>query len=73
MRSITGAQSEVYYVHRVAMKVGGRPFLVEVGFLRGLSARYSYGVVGQGGFFDIFIVKFDLIKEEVELLGRKKK
>ncbi|MDE2079684.1 MAG: hypothetical protein KGI73_04880 [Patescibacteria group bacterium] len=55
------------------MKVGGRPFLVEVGFLGGLSARYSYGVVGQGGFFDIFIVKFDLIKEEVELLGRKKK
>jgi len=28
-------------------------------------------VVGQRGFFDIFVVKFDLLKEEVELKERK--
>jgi len=31
----------------------------------------GYGVVGQNGFFDIFVVKFDLIKEEIELKERK--
>ena len=27
----------------------------------------SYGILGQRGFFDIFTVKFDLTKEEIEL------
>jgi len=30
----------------------------------------NYGVVGQNGFFDNFIVKFDLSKEEIELKNR---
>jgi hypothetical protein len=29
-------------------------------------------VVGQRGFFDIFVVKFDLLKEEIELKPRVK-
>ena len=29
-----------------------------------------YGIVGQKGFFDIFVVKFDLLKEEIELRAR---
>lgn len=29
-----------------------------------------YGIVGQKGFFDLFIVRFDLLKEEVELKPR---
>lgn len=32
---------------------------------------FGHGIVGQNGFFDIFIVKFDLVKEEVELMERK--
>jgi len=28
---------------------------------------FNYGVVGQKGFFDIFTVKFDLSKGDVEL------
>ena len=32
----------------------------------------GYGVVGQRGFFDKFVVKFDFLKEEVELKERKK-
>ena len=31
----------------------------------------GYGVVGQKGFFDIFTVRFDLLKEEIELKERK--
>ena len=40
------------------------------GFLSNI-ARLGYGVVGQKGFFDVFLVKFDLLKEEVELRERR--
>ncbi len=66
---ITGAL-ETYYVHMVTLKVGGWPHPVKVGFLPNI-ARLGYGVVGQRGFFDIFVVKFDLLKEEIELKERK--
>lgn len=31
---------------------------------------FGHGILGQKGFFDIFVVKFDLIKEEIELKPR---
>lgn len=66
---ITGV-IEPYYVHPVTIKVGGWPFDIQAGFLPGI-AKFGYGVVGQKGFFDIFIVKFDLLKEEIELKERE--
>lgn len=66
---ITGA-GEQYYVHPVTIKVGGWSYNIKAGFLPNI-ARMGYGVVGQRGFFDIFVVKFDLLKEEIELLERK--
>ncbi|MBI4160302.1 MAG: aspartyl protease family protein [Candidatus Yanofskybacteria bacterium] len=66
---ITGV-GEPYYVHDVTLKVGGWPYSVRVGFLPNI-ARMGYGVVGQKGFFDIFVVKFDFLKEEIELIPRK--
>src|SRR3989344_4878072 len=66
---ITGV-SEEYYAHTVTLTVGGWSYDVKVGFLPNI-ANLGYGVVGQLGFFDNFIVKFDLIKEEVELKLRK--
>jgi len=68
---ITGAQSEVYYLHKIQVKVGGHEYKIEAGFLPNLNSRYNYGVVGQKGFFDLFVVKFDLLKEEVELKQRQ--
>lgn len=68
---ITGVGAD-YYAHRLTVKVGGWSYEIEVGFLADI-ARLGYGVVGQKGFFDIFVVKFDLQKEEIELLERKKK
>lgn len=65
---ITGA-IESYYIHPVRIKVGGWTYKVNVGFLPGI-ACLGYGVVGQKGFFDIFVVKFDLLKEEIELKER---
>src|SRR3989338_7274928 len=65
---ITG-EVEYYYIHPVAIKVGGWSHEILAGFLPNI-ARMGYGVVGQKGFFDMFIVKFDLLKEEIDLKQR---
>ncbi len=61
---------EVFYLHTVGLKIGDAVFRAPVGFLPNMT-KNGYGVVGQRGFFDKFIVKFDLLKEEVELKERK--
>lgn len=66
---ITGVL-EPYYIHEIILKIGGWPHKIKVGFLPGI-ALLGYGVVGQQGFFDIFKVNFDLLKEEIELKERK--
>lgn len=66
---ITG-NPEPVYIHKLDLRIGGHQTNnIEVGFLKRM-VRYSYGVIGQKGFFDIFIVKFDLKKEEIELKER---
>lgn len=63
--------SQAYFLHEVNLKVGGHLFKnIEVGFMENMP-NYSYGIVGQKGFFDIFVIKFDLLKEELELKQRK--
>ena len=66
---ITGVP-EPYYIHPITIKVGGWEYKIKAGFLSNI-ARLGYGVVGQKGFFDVFLVKFDLLKEEVELRERR--
>lgn len=64
---ITPGERSPYYVHSVAMRVGGWAYTdIEVGFMPDMPA-YGYGVVGQRGFFDLFKVIFDLRKEEIEI------
>lgn len=58
------------YVHKIILTVGGWKYETMAGFSDSIAER-SYGILGQKGFFDIFTVKFDLIKEEVELKERK--
>jgi len=66
---ITG-QSKPFYFHYLDIKIGGSLFKnVRIGFLKDIGG-YAYGVVGQRGFFDIFIVKFDLLKKEIEIKSR---
>lgn len=65
---ITGEES-FYYLHPITIKVGGWPLKINAGFMN--ISHMGHGVVGQRGFFDSFIVKFDLLKEEVELKERK--
>ena len=53
------------------MEVGGWSYKIEAGFMSRVAGNVMpFGLVGQNGFFDNFIVKFDLLKEEVELKNR---
>ncbi len=58
-----------FYIHQIQIKVGGRLFLVDAGFMPEPPTA-GYGIVGQKGFFDIFVIKFDLLKKQIELKER---
>jgi len=60
-------QSAPYYLHDIAIEVGGWPYKIKAGFLRNVAGGFNYGVVGQKGFFEFFAVKFDFQKAEIEL------
>jgi hypothetical protein len=64
-------QTASYYIHPVSIEVGGYSYRTEVGFLPSVAGGFNYGVVGQKGFFDIFVVKFDLLKEQIVLKRRE--
>lgn len=69
-----GGKASTFYLHKITIEVGGWDYEIEAGFMPNVALRtLPYGVVGQKGFFDIFVVKFDLLKEEVELKQRVKK
>lgn len=57
--------SEIYYLHKIRMLVGGHEFKIKAGFKK--FDRLGYGIVGQKGFFEFFKVTFDRTRETVEL------
>lgn len=59
---------EFYYLHNISIKVGGFEYKAEVGFMSMRSN--AYGILGQKGFFDKFVVKFNLQKENIEIKPR---
>jgi hypothetical protein len=66
---ISGEKMTAYF-HYLNAEIGGWEYKLYCGFSYGIPP-FGYGVVGQKGFFDIFVVKFDLLKEEIELKERK--
>jgi len=66
---ITGAL-DPHYIYPIIIRVGGWPHKIKAGFLPGI-AKMGYGVLGQVGFFDLFVVKFDYKKEKIELKEKK--
>ena len=60
-------QAAAYYLHDVEIEVGGWPYKIKAGFLRNVAGGVNYGVVGQTGFFEHFVVKFDMQKAEIDL------
>ena len=66
IQSLGGAKA---YVHQVSIEIGGHQFKADVGFSYDIS-KNGYGILGQKGFFDKFVVKFDLQKEDLEIKPR---
>lgn len=63
-----GGKSSICYFHKIDIEVGGWSYEIEAGFMPDVAGKtIQYGLVGQKGFFENFIVKFDLKKEEIEL------
>lgn len=62
-----GAQA---FLHDVSINIGGWSYKTTVGFSYDI-AKHGFGVLGQKGFFDIFVVKFDFLKEGIELKERR--
>jgi len=69
---ITGV-AETIFSCPIILKVGGAvAYETTANFLVGI-AKNGYGVVGQQGFFDKFVVKFDLQSEDIEIKEKNKK
>lgn len=63
-----GGKASVYYRHKIIIEVGGSTREIEAGFLPDVAGRViKYGVLGQKEFFDLFVIKFDYPKGEIEL------
>lgn len=62
---ITGVE-QPYYLHPVTFSVGSWEIDLKIGFMPHMP-DFGYGVLGQRGFFENFVVKFDYSKLEVEL------
>ncbi len=58
------------FLHEIMLTVGGWDYRTMVGFSYDI-AKHGSGILGQKGFFDMFSIKFDLPKEEIELKERK--
>lgn len=63
-----GGKSSIFYIHEITMEVGGWPYKIKAGFMPDVAGKVMrYGVVGQKGFFENFIVNFNLKKSLIEI------
>ena len=58
------------FLHTVTINVGGHDYETIVGFSYDI-AKHGFGILGQKGFFDMFSIKFDFTKEDIELKEKK--
>ena len=66
---VVDGERRAYYLHRISLHIGGwKHDDVEVGFMQDL-AKSGHGLLGQHGFFNLYTVKFDLPKGDIELKG----
>ncbi|MEK7617405.1 MAG: aspartyl protease family protein [Patescibacteria group bacterium] len=66
----TGATGDVTegIISEINLELEGEVFKTKIVFA---SLPKNVGILGQYGFFDKFVVKFDLVKKEIELKPRK--
>lgn len=61
----------VAFFHVITLSIGDYYVKTLVGFSYDI-AKHGYGLLGQKGFFDVFVVKFDLLEKEIELRPKGK-
>lgn len=66
IQEVEGAEA---FLHEVVINIGGWDYKTTLGFSYDI-ADHGFCILGQKGFFDMFIVKFDLLKKEIELKPR---
>jgi len=62
----TSGEPQKAYFHEITFKIGGNPHTCKVGFSYDMD-KLAYGLLGQDGFFNKWVVKFEYQKENVEL------
>jgi len=62
----TSGEPQKAYFHGITFKVGGNEHTCEVGFSYDME-KLAYGILGQHGFFNKWVVKFEYSKENIEL------
>ena len=68
-RTVSGVtgDSREYFLHDLTIKVDRFSHNIRAGFMQGMSESGAYGIVGQTGFFEYFIISFDRAKREIQL------
>ncbi|HEY4493237.1 MAG TPA: hypothetical protein VJB98_01300 [Candidatus Paceibacterota bacterium] len=64
-----GAESSrgsLAYVHNITLEIGSKIIKTKIAFATNL-ADFGHGLLGQSGFFDKFVVKFNYSKGEIEI------
>ena len=62
----TSGEPQKAYFHNITFKIGGHEHVANVGFSYEME-KLAYGILGQDGFFDQWVIKFEYHKENVEL------
>lgn len=62
----TSGEPQRAYFHKIKFKIGGHEHVAKVGFSYEME-KLAYGILGQDGFFDQWIIKFEYSKENIEL------
>jgi len=65
---ISGKPQKAYF-HNIAIEIGGLKYECYAGFSYDIETL-PYGILGQDGFFNLFIVIFDLKKRSIELIRK---
>lgn len=62
----TSGEPQKAYFHKITFNIGGHPHTCEVGFSYDME-KLAYGLLGQDGFFNKWMVKFEYQKENIDL------
>jgi predicted aspartyl protease len=62
----TSGQPQKAYFHNISFKIGGHLHNAYVGFSYEMKSL-AYGILGQDGFFNKWVIKFEYLKETIEI------